>query len=172
MRKLLRIVGGGVGLLALEHTSVHACGDKLLSLVTGVRAQRAFAATRPASILLYLGRNSNAKTIGEPQLQSTLKLAGHRFQVVHDANQAEQLLRSGHFDLVLADVSEAASLGQQAKSAPSQPTVMPVMYKPTTQERAAAEKQFGLVLSAPGKSFQYLVAIDEAMKRRAAAVHT
>ena len=136
-----------------------------------MRAQRAYAAARPASILLYLGRNSNGQTTGEPQLQSTLKLAGHKLQVAQDASQAEQMLQSGRFDLVLADVSEAAAFSQQAKSAPAKPTVMPVMYKPTKPERAAAEKQYGLVLSAPGKSYQYLIAIDEAMKRRATTAH-
>src|SRR5438876_956838 len=151
MRKALAVVGVVLGSLFVGHTLAQACGDKLLALVGNVRAQRAYAAARPASILLYLGRNSNGQTIGEPQLQSTLKLAGHKVQVVQDAGQVEQLLKSGRFDLVLADISEAATLSQQTMAAPSKPTLMPVMYKPSKPERAAAEKQYGLVLSAPGK---------------------
>lgn len=170
MRKALIQSGIVVfGALLAAHTTAQACGDALLSLLGGVRAQRAYAAARPATIMLYVGRNSSGQIVA---LQSTLKSAGHKVHVVQDAAQAELMLRSERFDLVLADISEAGALSQQTKAVPSKPTVLPLMYRPTKPERAAAEKQFGLVLSAPGSLFQYLSAIDQAMKRRATAAHT
>ena len=166
MRKLLIVAGLAFGSLFLGHTVALACGDKLLALGRGVPFQRAYRAARPASILLYLGQSTKGGAIGETQLQATLKSAGHKIRVVADPRQLDQVIKAERFDLVLGDVSEFATLSQQAKSAPSKPTVMPVMYKPDKPSRAAAEKQYGPVLSAPGKAGEYLMAIEDVMKRR------
>ena len=166
MRKPLTIVGVALASLFLGHTVAQACGDKLLAFGRGVNYQRAYHAARPAAILLYLGQNAKGGALEEPKLQSALKDFGHTLRVVADAGQLEQVLKSGRFDLVLGDVSEFATLSQHAKSSPSRPIVMPVLYKPTKQSRAAAEKQYGPVLSAPGKAGEYFMAIEEVMKRR------
>jgi hypothetical protein len=43
--------------------------------------------------------------------------------------------------------------------------VVPVLYRPTADELAAAEKQYGCAMKTPSKD--YLSAIDEAMNQKA-----
>jgi len=149
-----------------------ACGDKLMSLARGIRLQRAYMAARSASILIYTGTGGGGKALKEAQLQSSLKQAGHKLQMIEDARQLDQALSSGKFDLVLVDFTEAATLSQHMASLPSRPLVLPVLYKPSKAEMAAAEKQFTYAVKAPANSTQHLEAIDEAMKSKARAARS
>jgi len=82
----------------------------------------------------------------------------------------DQALRSGKFDLVLVDFTEAAALAERVAALPSRPLVLPVLYKPTKAQLAAAEKQFPYSLKAPANATQHLEAIDGAMKSKARAM--
>ena len=172
MRRVL--VGASLlsGIVFLASPVARGCGDKLLVLGRGVRFQRAFKAERPASILILTGGSSGGALAKDTELQEALKQAGHRLQAVADPGALHQVLRSGKYDVVLADLSDAAGLVQEAQTAPSRPTVVPVMYKPDKSARDAAAKQYSRVLKVPGRAGEYLAAIDEVMKQRAGSART
>ncbi len=168
------VVGASLlaGILFLARPVARGCGDKLLALGRGVRFQQAFKAERPASILILGGGSSGPAWAQDTELREALKQAGHKLQEVADSSSLQQALRSGKYDLVLADLSDAAGLAQAAQSAPSRPTLVPVMYKPDKSARDAAAKKYSRVLKAPGKAGEYLAAIDAVMKQRASLART
>ncbi len=143
------------------------CGDKLLVLGRGVRFQ-GDTRSQPASILLYLHAGSPASAeVGDRKFQSALRDAGHKLQVVGNREEFDQTLKTGKFDIVLADFADAASLEQVAQAAPSKPVVLPVVSNATKAEAAAAEKRYGCVLKMPGRTGHYLAMIDKAMELKA-----
>ena len=80
------------GVLALTMASllasplVEACGDKLLSIARGIRLNQTYKAQHPASILMYVGDVSLAKTSKQEHkrlvqmsiLYMSLRQAGHQ----------------------------------------------------------------------------------------------
>ena len=91
-----------VTLISLGSQGVSACGDKFLLVGRGVRFQRAYAAIHPGSILIVLPPKSvkNA-AVRDSRLQTALKMAGHRVELVAQANLADQIGRS-RYDVILA----------------------------------------------------------------------
>lgn len=160
------IIGVAGAMLFLPSQPLEACGDKLLSMARAFRLHSAYTAWRSASILIYRVRNAGENTVKEPQLQLSLRQAGHKVATVENASQLAEALRSGQFDLVLADIGDASTLTRQVAPFRSNPLVLPVIYKPTKSEWTAAEKQFHFVLKAPLNSTQHLKAIDQAMKAK------
>src|SRR5437867_6594722 len=136
-RMLLGLVCLGAA-LSLAAPGVYACGDKFLVVGRGVRYARSNAPVQTASILIY----KNADTVGVPpsaidiELQSTLKQAGHRFQVVAGLEELTRALQGGQFDIVLADLADASAVEENLRTAINRPAVLPVVYNP--QERADA----------------------------------
>jgi len=147
-----------------------ACGDKLLSLGRGVRLQRAFMAARPASILIYSGsQGSSSPLLKNADLYGVLKRVGHKVHAVPELPDVERALKSGTYDIVLADIADAAALARYLQSAASKPTMLPVLVKPAKAQLAAAQKQYAAVWKTPPDVLQYLDAIDQAMKSRTRA---
>ena len=166
MRRTLIWVGA-LGLAALWISPVaRGCGDRTLALLHGVRFGQAFKAPRPASILIYSGGGSGSALVRDAELQKALQDAGHKLQSVSDLTSLQQTLKSGKYDVVLADFSDAADITQEAQKAPSHPTVVPVMVKPDKAARDLAAKQHMPLLKVPAKVAEYFAAIDEIMKRR------
>jgi ABC-type amino acid transport substrate-binding protein len=160
------VAGAVLGSAALlSGTAVLACGDKLLVIGRGVRFQRAYA-SRQANLVIYSNGTQSDATLRSAKLQATLKQAGHKLQTVEGASQLGEALKSGRVDVVLADFADLAGVTRQLQSAPSKPVILPVLFKPSKAELAAAKKEYTFVLKAPGDEVQYLVAIDEAMKSR------
>lgn len=152
---------------------VEACGDKLLSIARGIRLQQAYKTRYPASILLYAARASSLEKSGtrDPLLQMTLlymslKQAGHKPQAVDTVTDLDELLTIGHFDLVLAEIEDVGSVNEHVAKLQSSATLLPIVYKPSKAELAAARERFPLVLKMPATSTQHLEAIDQAMKSR------
>jgi hypothetical protein len=163
MRKMMRVwlFLGGVVLLCWG--DVQACGDKFLVVGRGIRYKGKSA--HPASILMYMNPASRLPAAAKDvQLQAGLKQAGHKVQTVDDASALGAALESARFDLVLADISDSAGLEKRVASSPSKPVVVPVLYKATKEEMAAAKSQYGCALQAPSKD--PLAAIDEAMLQK------
>jgi hypothetical protein len=166
MRKALTVALVILGSSLARPVMMDACGDKFLQVGRGAKF-RAYAAIYPASILVYAHAAPGASTaVRSRGLQTALKAAGHTVTMVEDEQLLEQALKSDKFDLVLADVSHAASLQPRVESSPTRPTVLPVMYKPTKVEAEALEKQFNCRLKASDRSDRYLTVIDDAMKAR------
>jgi hypothetical protein len=143
------------------------CGDKLLVLGHGVRFTFN-TASQPASILLYSPPGSPASaTFGDPKFQSALRDAGHKLQVVENREELDRALKTGQYDIVLADVNDASALEEPAQAAPSKPVILPVVFNGTKAQAAAAEKRYGCVLKAPGRTGRYLGMIDKALELKA-----
>src|SRR5438094_6740049 len=86
-----------LGLTFFSHPE--ACGDKFLVVGRGVAYQRTYTAPRPASILIYKDANPGVSSaIKDLDLQATLGMAGHKFQVVETPSALEAALQSGRFD--------------------------------------------------------------------------
>ena len=156
MRRSLILAG-----LFLVATVAWACGDKLM-LVMGVRLSR-IKPVQPALILAYPGRTASATLIRDLQLQPAVKKAGHRIQVVEDLAGLDNALKSGKYDLVMADVANANELSRLVLAAPSKAVLLPVAFQSSKEEQSAAQKKYHCLLKAPGNPDHYLAAIDQAM---------
>jgi hypothetical protein len=144
-------------------TVAFACGDKLMLPLGNARFQEIYQ-VRPAAILAYVRQNSAVPgVVRELEQHSALRKAGHRVFVVDDLAKFEEALRTGTYDLVLADAADADSLEQQVRAAPSKPVLLPVVFKSAMPETAVAEKKYRRVLKMPSSPNQYLATIDEAM---------
>jgi DNA-binding NtrC family response regulator len=123
-------------------------------------------AARPASVLIFLGGNRGKSGLANPELQSTLKQAGHKIEAVDDAARLEQDLKAGKFDLILVEYGDAAAVAERVKADAAGAMIVPVMGKASKAEVAAATRQFAYVVKSSGDPLAYLVAIDQAMKSR------
>ena len=157
MRRVLILLG-----CLLIGAVAWGCGDKLM-LVMGVRASQ-IKPLHPAAILVLPGQSPSAPIVRNLQAQAAFKKAGHRFQVVEDAAGLNAALKTGKYDVVMADMSQASEVSQEAALSASKPVVLPVAYKPSKDERSAAEKKYHCLLKAPGNTDDYLASIDQAME--------
>ncbi len=164
MKKAWLYAGVAVAVL-LSGSGLYACGDKLLALGRGIRFQHAYAAKRPASIIIYASHSAGAEAIKKSQFHTTLKQAGHRLKTVENHGELSQALQKGAYDLILADISDAPALRPEADSAASKPLVVPMLHKPSRKEMAEMEKEYRFYFR-DGKAMEALIAIEEAMKSR------
>ena len=68
--------------------------------------------------------------------------------------------------MVLADVSDTPELREQAGTTHSKPVVPPVLYKPTSEELSAAEKEANCMARPSKQSRDLLIVVDRAMQER------
>jgi hypothetical protein len=154
--------------LFCANQAVFACGDKLVLLGRGIRFQRMIATKHPATILVYLNPGAGISAADrEYQLRSLLKLAGHKPRAVSTPGEFTQEIGSGSYDLILADYSDAAALQKQIAAAKPKPGLIPVMYNPSADQRAAAEKEYSCLVAPAKKNYDLLSVVDQAMVSRA-----
>ena len=154
-----------VMIAALSATTAWACGDKLLAVGRGLRFQHVSAA-HEANLVVYSARTQNGTALSSTKLQTTLRRAVHSLQLVQGGSQLDEALKSGRVDVVLVDFTDIASVTQQLQSTSSKPVILPILVKPSKTALAAAQKEYKFALRAPADDFEYLTAIDEAMKLR------
>ena len=164
MRKLATIALLA-GITAFTSLAALGCGDKLSIAGLTVRYRQVNAGAHPASILAYARQDSAfSGVLSDIQSQKAVKQIGHKFHAVEDSGQLIEALKTGKYDVLMADASDAEALQIQIQSAPSKPALLPVVYKSTTKAEAnAIEKRFRCVLKAPGSPNNYIAAIDDAM---------
>ena len=63
-------------------------------------------------------------------------------------------------------MDDAAAVEQQLHMSVAKPLLLPIMYKPSNADLAAAMQQYGAVLKAPDHVTHFLSVIDDAMKAR------
>ena len=166
MPRALPALGLAAIAVFLSGLPADACGDKLLVLSVGPSFQLE-TADHPASILLYANPNApGAKEVGDSQLQSFLRQAGHRLQTVMGAKELAEGLRTGRPDLVLASFADAPGLEEMVATASSRPLLLPFVYKGTQADLSAAERRYRCVLKAPARSGHWLATLDKAMELR------
>jgi hypothetical protein len=167
MRKSLVALGALAGILCLVQP-LFACGDKLVLLGRGIRFQRMIATKHPATILVYMNPGAGISAADrEYQLRSLLKLAGHKPRAVSTPGELTKEIGSGSYDLILADYSDAAALEKQIPAAKPKPVLIPVVYNPSADQRAAAEKQYSCLVTPAKKNYDLLSVVDQAMVSRA-----
>ena len=133
----MRVFVGGALLAiltALGGTAAFGCGDKLLAIGRGLRFQRVSAA-HEASLVIY---SRGGAILSNAKLQSTLRQAVHKLQLVKDGAQLDGALKSGRVDVVLIDGADLSAITQQLQSAPSRPVIVPVLVNPSKADLAAA----------------------------------
>ena len=155
-----------VGVLAIG-PDAFACGDKLVVVGRGLRANRMGAPHR-ASILVYADpKGSLPAALEAGHLRKNLERAGHRLRTATSREEFDAALGTGSYDLVLADFKSAPLLESEAKAAASKPTILPTLFNPSEAELAAASHQYLCVVEAPGDQKDYMTVINEAMAERA-----
>ena len=157
-----------VGLMALGvvllRAGLEACGDKSLA-AGGVRYQRGFATQHPASILIFNPTNSRiAAAAREMKLQQALRQVGHTYLEVTTIPELDLALKSGKFNVVMADVDELSAVRQQIQGSATPPAVVAVAYKLSKAGAAAASKQQKFLVKVPSRTAQYLDTITEAAR--------
>jgi hypothetical protein len=149
---------------------VHACGEKLLVLGRGIRFQSRHT-PRAASVLLYLPQTGSGQPLSDPHLESALREAGHAVHAVTTNGDLDSALRSGVYDVVLANMTDAEDLERVQATAASNAVVLPAVYlvappqakQQAKADRAKAAQEFNVVVEVPGRPGQYCAAVDKAM---------
>ena len=173
MRHLLVSIVVVSAALGQHPVPVHACGEKLLVLGRGIRFQSRHT-PRAASVLLYLPQTGSGQSLSDPHLESALREAGHAVHAVTTTADLESALRGGIYDVVLANVTDAADLERAQAVTERNAVVLPAVYlvvPPQLQvkgqakaDRAKASKEFSVVVEVPGRPGQYCAAVDKAME--------
>jgi hypothetical protein len=172
MKRPLVVVIAAVAALLLQRP-LQACGEKLLMIGRTIRFQSRHT-PRAASVLLYLPQSAGARPLADPNLESALREAGHAVRAVTTNIELETALRSGTYDVVLANVTDAADIDQARAMADPNAVVLPAVYllapgqppaKPQSRaDRESASKAFGVVVEVPGRPGHYCAAVDKAME--------
>ena len=149
--------------IALSGTAALACGDKLLAIGRGLRFQRPDAA-QGANLVIYTAGPQSGAGLSNSKLHSTLRRTVRKLQLVQDGSQLDEALKSGGVDVVLVNFADLAGITRQLESASSKPVILPILAKPSKAAFAAAQKEYKLALKSTADDFEYLMAIDEAMK--------
>lgn len=166
----LRISAVVVLSLSLTGVDALACGDKFLVVGRGPRAQRVKGAVQKASILMYLdGKTELPEAMKDEGLESELKLAGHRVRQIGARGAVTSELRARRYDIVMAGIADMNSLEVELGALPAgeaRPLLLPIVYNPTGDELAAAERRYQCLMRSPSKKQHYLAVIDDAMAVR------
>ena len=166
MKKILLVVGILI-LYGIGSGELLACGDKFLVASRGTRYQRAGQARHGASILVYMHPTSTIPKAFAKVPEDVTKKAGYRVTWVANANELDQALRQGGWDVLLADLADSPDVrGRVKSSGPDAPLLVPVAYGVTGTQIAQAKKDYQRVLKGPIKTYAFLAAIDDALAVR------
>ncbi|HEY1249715.1 MAG TPA: hypothetical protein VGH97_00910 [Thermoanaerobaculia bacterium] len=156
------------GISAFGANVALGCGDKFVLIAGGARINRS---KYPSHVLVFMNPNSRVPAAEkEFHLEATLAAAGHKATVVETQAEVDKAIASGKYDLVLADTADAPELRRQCGASASKPAVLPLLYKPTADELAAAQKEASCLARPSKKSSDLLAVIDETMKDRSKGV--
>jgi hypothetical protein len=173
MRKWL-VVSIAVTAAVAMHSpaAVYACGEKLLALGRGIRFQSRHT-PRAATVLLYMPQPDSGRSLSDPNLESALKEAGHAVRAATTSADLETALKSGGYDVVLANITDAPDLERAQAVTAASAVVLPAVYlvtpaaqqaKQAKVDRAQASKAFGVVVEVPGRPGHYCAAVDKALE--------
>ncbi|PWT90116.1 MAG: hypothetical protein C5B54_07765 [Acidobacteria bacterium] len=159
MRKTLLAWSIVFGLVLIQSTAAFACGDKFLVVGRGMHYG---TAKYPASILLYTHNKDQSK-----DLQSILKMAGHKIQTVSTESELHTSVQAKRYDLVLMDLNDAVVLEKQIESTTNKPAVVPVLYTQNGAELTSAASKYECILRGEKKNRNLVKVIDSVMEEKA-----
>lgn len=164
----MRRVGAWLLLLTVVSASnVLACGDKYVVLGKGVRFQRAYAASHPASILIYLRPGSRWATAeNRDRLVTVLRMVGHRPQAVSTVEELQAAMATGQFDILMTEFNSVAHATETVAAAQARPTIIPLLFEPTRDERAAIERQNSCAVQVSKRNHELLTVVNDVMAQR------
>ena len=156
--------------VALTPAALHACGEKLLAMGRMIRFESRHT-PRAASVLLYAPQSGGGRPLADPNLESALKEAGHAVRAATTIADLESALAGGGYDVVLANITDAAEIERAQAVAAAHAIVLPAIYlftpaqakEQAKTDRAAASKTFGVLIEVPGRPGHYCAAVDKAM---------
>lgn len=133
-----------------------ACGDKFLLVGRGARYQRGYVSVHPGSVLLY----ANTALTSARGLRAALKLAGHQVTVANNRSELDAALRTGKYDVLLADTTESAALTRDVENLAAKPVVVPVLAERTPRVRASSGREF-CILNTENRQRHALAVLDD-----------
>jgi hypothetical protein len=174
MRYLLVVVAAVTAAVSQGAVPVHACGDKLMMLGRGIRFQSKHT-PRAAAVLLYLPQSATGQPLTDPKLETALREAGHAVRAVTAPADLDAALRTGTYDVVLANVTDAPELERVKGVAERNTVVLPAIYlvtpgaQPVAKQQSRADrdkaaKDFTVIVEVPGRPGHYCHAVDKAME--------
>jgi hypothetical protein len=164
MKRLPLLAAIIAGMLALGPGRAAACGDKFVLIGGGARVNRS---KFPSRVLVFMNPGSRIPAAEkEFHVEAMLAAAGHKPKVVESEAEVEKALASGQYDLVLADLADVPALKAQCAASTSRPAILPLLYKPTSEELVAAEKEANCLARPSRRSSDLLAVIDETMQSR------
>jgi hypothetical protein len=164
MKRLPLLAAIVAGVLVLGPAVAAGCGDKFVLIGGGARVNRS---KFPSRVLVFMNPGSRIPAAEkEFHVEATLAAAGHKPKVVESDAEVERALESGGYDVVLADLADVPALKAKCGASASKPAVLPLLYKPTAEELAAAEKEANCLVRPSKRSSDLLAVIDETMQSR------
>jgi hypothetical protein len=155
MQRIIALIASAAVFSLSSVPLADACGDKLAAIGGGIRFDRIYRAEHPGHLLVYLAPESRLKLANdELQIVSWLQRAGHEVKIIDSrAMLNEALAATTPTDLLLLDASDARALAGNAESRSKAP-MLPVLYRPTADELAAARSS-GACFAQASKRRQY-----------------
>ena len=147
----------------MARADVSACGDKFLRVGRSTRF-KGYASVHPSSILVYAPRWTPR---GITEFERILKRGGHKPVTVTDSAAMAQAFAGARYDVVITNYADAAAVTRELDTLPSKPALLPLVYKASKSEVAAAAATYQCLLK-PEKmtSFQALEEIDKLIELR------
>jgi hypothetical protein len=163
MRRV-RLGVGSVSIVLFLCASAFACGDKLLVLGRGMKFDTINGSLK-GSIILYMPADlSPTAAVNDAQFHAGLKKAGHKLFVAPDMHVLAEAVRSGKYDLILADVRDAGVAEDQVSATNFNTVVMPVVYEGVKLEGAAA--RYGCIRKSPSNNRSCFSTIEKALESK------
>ena len=157
----------GLAAIVLVSNGALACGDKFVVFGRGVRFQSAYAAAHPASVLIYMNPSSHMPLIERDfHVEATLRQLGHKPRVVTTPEDLQTALAAGTYDVVLVDIDDVASVEKVRARANAKFSIVPALYKPTSEAVQSAQKEYGCLVKAMKRSHDLPIVLDEVMRSR------
>jgi len=164
MFRRLIVVAVVAAAAASGSADVSACGDKFVRMGRSARF-KGYAAVHPVSILIY--KPTNSTPAGIKEFQATLKRAGHKTVAVENGAGLSQILAAAKYDVVIAAYADAGKIKEELQSVPSNPGILPILYKPTKAVAAEAEKEYHCLIKPQSMTkYDALAQIDHLMELR------
>jgi CheY-like chemotaxis protein len=135
-----------------------SCGDKFLLIGRGLRYEKIYIASHPASMVIYSLKDKEAKN-----LEVTLQKAGHKIKDASTEQELFSLLNSGKFDLVLMDLNNAGLLSEKILQSSSKPFILPVINQSKVQNAELNRMQQPCILKYQQKNKDAIKLIDQVM---------